>query len=299
MAELTVLTLQLQKVSNMKKNIRDLLVNTLILFLVYPVVLVAQTVQPVGTRGGGTTFDSGSSISACDASAVVYSNASKVAACLSAELGYVASTNILTVGTTTGRVALGTSTTYIDQTSNNIEIRTPGTIRLNAGGVAGAGGYLDLNYGSGYTYLVGYGGFHAFELNYGDRSASAMNSSFRFTTNPGNTSAGFGAGLTIRGQSSTTASQDMARISGVWTTATHASRSAAMVFDVVNNAAALAEVGRFHAVGGLKISTGTKPTCDSTYRGTLYYVAGGAGVLDTYEVCRKDAANVYAWVTIF
>lgn len=65
------------------------------------------------------------------------------------------------------------------------------------------------------------------------------------------------------------------------------------------NADASEEKARVLANGGLKIATGTKPTCDSTYRGTLYYVAGGAGVADTYEVCKKDAGDAYAWASIF
>jgi hypothetical protein len=40
---------------------------------------------------------------------------------------------------------------------------------------------------------------------------------------------------------------------------------------------------------------GSKPTCDVTVRGRRWRTEGGAGVADTYEVCTKDAANVYAW----
>lgn len=50
---------------------------------------------------------------------------------------------------------------------------------------------------------------------------------------------------------------------------------------------------------GVRLVTGTRPTCDATTRGLLFYVAGGAGVADTCEVCRKDAANNYAWVSLF
>ncbi len=50
--------------------------------------------------------------------------------------------------------------------------------------------------------------------------------------------------------------------------------------------------------GGMQHLTGTRPTCDVTARGTTFYVAGGSGVLDTYELCRKDASNVYAWVSL-
>lgn len=56
---------------------------------------------------------------------------------------------------------------------------------------------------------------------------------------------------------------------------------------------------RISSVGGIQLLTGTKPACNSSTRGTLYYVAGGAGVADTYEVCVKDAADAYAWATIF
>ena len=52
--------------------------------------------------------------------------------------------------------------------------------------------------------------------------------------------------------------------------------------------------------GAVAISDGgTKPTCDAARRGSGWYDAGGAGAADTFEVCRKDASNVYAWVTLF
>lgn len=38
-----------------------------------------------------------------------------------------------------------------------------------------------------------------------------------------------------------------------------------------------------------------KPTCNAANRKFMYYTAGGAGVADAYEVCMKDAADVYAW----
>lgn len=53
-------------------------------------------------------------------------------------------------------------------------------------------------------------------------------------------------------------------------------------------------------LGAVQIEDGgTKPTCAAGIRGSIWYDAGGAGVLDTFEVCRKDAANAYAWVTLF
>jgi len=45
--------------------------------------------------------------------------------------------------------------------------------------------------------------------------------------------------------------------------------------------------------------TGTRPTCNAANRFKTWAVAGAAGALDTFEVCRKDAADAYAWVSLF
>lgn len=49
----------------------------------------------------------------------------------------------------------------------------------------------------------------------------------------------------------------------------------------------------------IQLTTGTQPACNSTTRGTFWYTAGGAGVKDTVNVCAKDAADSYAWRTIY
>ncbi|MGI9065981.1 MAG: NosD domain-containing protein [Pyrinomonadaceae bacterium] len=59
------------------------------------------------------------------------------------------------------------------------------------------------------------------------------------------------------------------------------------------------EKARFPGTGGMQLLTGTRPTCNATNRGSLFYVAGGAGVADSFEACRKDISDVYAWVTIY
>lgn len=58
--------------------------------------------------------------------------------------------------------------------------------------------------------------------------------------------------------------------------------------------------------GGFRVmSLATMPTCDasgavtSSAVGTLWFVAGGAGVKDTLYVCAKDAAGAYAWRTLY
>ena len=58
---------------------------------------------------------------------------------------------------------------------------------------------------------------------------------------------------------------------------------------------------RFRANGtGIQLVSGNSATvCVADTRGSLRYVAAGAGVADTYEVCTKDAANNYAWRTVF
>lgn len=53
---------------------------------------------------------------------------------------------------------------------------------------------------------------------------------------------------------------------------------------------------------GLQINRGggsSKPTCDSSTRGTFWVVSNGAGVKDTVEVCAKDAGDAYDWRTIY
>lgn len=49
---------------------------------------------------------------------------------------------------------------------------------------------------------------------------------------------------------------------------------------------------------GIQLTSGTKPTCDSTTRGTFWFVAGGGGVADTVEICSKDAGGSFAWRTL-
>ena len=45
-------------------------------------------------------------------------------------------------------------------------------------------------------------------------------------------------------------------------------------------------------------SNAAKPTCNADNRGRVFYLDGAAGVADTYEICMKDASDVYAWKTI-
>jgi hypothetical protein len=61
------------------------------------------------------------------------------------------------------------------------------------------------------------------------------------------------------------------------------------------------QIAGFDVFGGRGLAdftSGAKPACSSSIRRYRWYVEGGAGVADTYEVCMKDAADVYAWEVI-
>jgi hypothetical protein len=52
--------------------------------------------------------------------------------------------------------------------------------------------------------------------------------------------------------------------------------------------------------GGARLNTAAAaPACGATTRGTFWVVQGATGVKDTVQVCAKDAANAYAWRTIY
>jgi len=51
--------------------------------------------------------------------------------------------------------------------------------------------------------------------------------------------------------------------------------------------------------GGISIDPGvtSKPSCTVSTRGTVWNTFGAAGVADTFQVCQKNAADVYSWIT--
>lgn len=50
--------------------------------------------------------------------------------------------------------------------------------------------------------------------------------------------------------------------------------------------------------GGLQLTTGSKPTCNVSNRGLIWYTAGGTGVADTAEICTKSSSDTYAYRSI-
>ena len=47
------------------------------------------------------------------------------------------------------------------------------------------------------------------------------------------------------------------------------------------------------------LQPGAQPACNSANRGQQWYVAGATGVQDSFSICAKDAADVYAWRVIY
>ena len=43
----------------------------------------------------------------------------------------------------------------------------------------------------------------------------------------------------------------------------------------------------------------SRPACDTSVRGRLWFVAGTTGVADTFSLCARDSAGVFAWRTIY
>lgn len=107
------------------------------------------------------------------------------------------------------------------------------------------------------------------------------------TNSTGAAAAGFGARMNFQLESSTTDNQDAGAFDVIWTTATHASRTSAVLVAGVNNAGALGEMARFAAATApsLRIasSMGTAGTTqyldNGITTGVLYTIGNSANQL--------------------
>ncbi len=63
-------------------------------------------------------------------------------------------------------------------------------------------------------------------------------------------------------------------------------------------AAALDVNGLMITRNGFQFVSATRPTCNAGIRGTIWYVAGGIGVSDTYAICGKKSDDSYVWTAI-
>lgn len=120
----------------------------------------------------------------------------------------------------------------------------------------------------------------------------------------GTPAAGFGPGLTMAGKSSTTSNQIMSTINTIWTDATHASRAAALTFNVTNNTstvemARLAAYGLTLGVAGtgtglLKLSgatSGVVTITPSATAGTQTYTVRDQGAAANFVLSNNSGAN--------
>ena len=50
--------------------------------------------------------------------------------------------------------------------------------------------------------------------------------------------------------------------------------------------------------GGMKLSAGSRPTCNSSNGGLFWYLQGQPGTADNVEICTRDASGTYAWRSV-
>ncbi|MBI2888912.1 MAG: hypothetical protein HYY10_03240 [Candidatus Liptonbacteria bacterium] len=95
---------------------------------------------------------------------------------------------------------------------------------------------------------------------------------------------------------SSTATYDVGVTSQVWRSVNNV-----LYFSGSNVGVGISSPGQTLEVnGGVRLNTTTsKPTCDSTQRGTFWVTQSAGGVKDSVQVCAKDAADAYAWRTIY
>lgn len=87
-------------------------------------------------------------------------------------------------------------------------------------------------------------------------------------------------------------------VSVVLRSANNFTTAGAKIVSIRNNTSA--EVVAFPWEGSIRLNVqGTaRPAASAARRGEIFYVPGGAGVSDTIEICLKDAADAYAWVSL-
>jgi hypothetical protein len=208
-----------------------------------------------------------------------------------ADLYWQSSTNSLAIGTTSPGARFHVSGSSVDSVGFRLEnASSSGTakyVSFHQGGSAGFSvtdwanaGILEASSAGGLV-LSGYEGTTVFQTGNSRTRAGIIDSSQNWKFGPGTPSArihalvdnavtnalstvsilghdstgtpaaGFGAATKYQLESSTTAAQDAAQIAALWTTATHASRTAELTFSTVDNAGSLAERARVTAWGFL------------------------------------------------
>jgi len=105
----------------------------------------------------------------------------------------------------------------------------------------------------------------------------------------GTAAASFGPGLLFQGESSTTDNQNMVRLSSIWTTATHASRTSALVYSDVSSAGAITERFRFSPSA---MTTAVSYTLGNSANSIT--IGGGTGQV-TVTSSNSTAGSIYIY----
>ena len=163
-----------------------------------------------------------------------------------------------------------TLTLPVDDGTPDQLLKTDGSGNLSWTTVAGGGDILNGGNTTGATVTIGTNDANALNLETNNvarmsiTGGASTGGAFTFTNVTANTNtvqdvftiqsnstgtaaASFGSGILFQGESSTTDNQNMARISAIWTTATHASRTTAVTIDGVSNAGTIGEIARISA----------------------------------------------------
>ena len=184
----------------------------------------------------------------------------------------------ITTGTTTGGQIFsdfnGASIIYRDSGGSNFVTASSGGIGITISGSAGdkllVTGLTDIEHSSTDPALT--------VLNTTSATNAAQSVLLLQANSSGTADAGFGPAILMQAESSSTNDQDAARIQSVWSTATHASRTADLVFLLTYNAAALAE--HFRIVGAstpvVKIGGGTTTFGNAGITTGASFVVGGS-----------------------
>jgi hypothetical protein len=74
--------------------------------------------------------------------------------------------------------------------------------------------------------------------------------------------------------------------------------TATTTFSIQRSSGNTVIAGSANVSGGVQLSTsGAQPTCDSSHRGLMWNIEGGVGVADIFQVCQKNAGDLYVWAT--
>lgn len=109
------------------------------------------------------------------------------------------------------------------------------------------------------------------------------------TNSSGTAAAGFGGAILFQGESSTMDNQNMVRLSSIWTTATHASRTSALVYSDVSSAGAITERFRFSPSA---MTTAVSYTLGNSANSIT--IGGGTGQV-TVTSSNSTAGSIYIY----